>query len=162
MPAGWKTVARKGGSEEGYQGNGTWVHARDPRYAAHDVITLGCADITRDDYPDPVSALEGTYQRSGQPGIGLVLQFADAAKAKTYATAYRRQVASCRGADPPVRAKILPSSYGLIDQRSSSDGDWTEAVRLQDSRLTLVILSDPGHRVSRAQVESLLQSVPQS
>jgi len=57
VPAGWRTVARKGGVEEGFQGNGTWVHARDPRYAALEVVSLGCADISRAGFPDPVSAL---------------------------------------------------------------------------------------------------------
>ena len=64
-----------GSDEEGFEGNGTWVHARDPRYAAQDVITLGCATVTRDDYTDPDAALEGNYHnRSGDRGIGLVLE----------------------------------------------------------------------------------------
>ena len=49
-----------GGDEEGFLGNGTWVHARDPRYAAQDVIAVGCAAVTRDDYADP-TRLEGNY-----------------------------------------------------------------------------------------------------
>jgi hypothetical protein len=52
IPAGWETAVRAGSDEEGFEGNGTWVHARDPRYAAQDVITLGCATVTRDDYTD--------------------------------------------------------------------------------------------------------------
>ena len=60
IPRGWRTVVRAGGPEEGYEGNGTWVHGRDPRYAALDVISIGCAAVTRDDYRDPIHALEGT------------------------------------------------------------------------------------------------------
>ena len=30
VPAGWQTAVLDGGDEEGLQGNGTWVHARDP------------------------------------------------------------------------------------------------------------------------------------
>lgn len=62
VPAGWRTAALPGSDEEGFQGNGTWVHARDPRYAAQDVITLGCSLVTRDDYTDPSAALEGNYK----------------------------------------------------------------------------------------------------
>ena len=58
---GGETAVLEGSDEEGFEGNGTWVHARDPRYAAQDVITLGCATVTRDDYTDPVAALEGNY-----------------------------------------------------------------------------------------------------
>ena len=70
VPAGWQTVARPGGAEEGFRGNGTWVHARDPRYAALDAITVGCADITRDDYTDPTAALEGNYRKGANDGVG--------------------------------------------------------------------------------------------
>jgi hypothetical protein len=29
IPAGWQTAVLEGGDEEGFHGNGTWVHARD-------------------------------------------------------------------------------------------------------------------------------------
>ncbi len=91
VPDGWRTVARKGSEEEGYRGNGTWVHARDPRYAAQDVITIGCADVTRDDYADPVAALAGDYVDAAKnPGVGLALQFADETGAVKLLEALRR------------------------------------------------------------------------
>lgn len=160
VPAGWRSVVRAGGSEEDFQGNGTWVHARDPRYAAFGVITLGCAEVTRDDYPDPTAALEGTYQKKkDQPGIGLVLQFASERQAAAYYRVYLRQIRACRTPDGPVVVEVVPSALGLIDRRSSADGDWTEVGRLSGSRLTLVILSDPGHRRSRADSEALLRDI---
>ena len=73
-----------GGDEEGYLGNGGWVHARDPRYAAEAAVTIGCADVTRDDYPDPTAALEGNLRRGSATGVGLVLEFADEAAASRY------------------------------------------------------------------------------
>ena len=159
VPDGWRRVVRKGGQEEGYLGNGTWVHARDPRYAAYDVITIGCAQVTRDDYRDPSSALEGTYDRKGRPGIGLVLEFRTGSEASAYFALYRSQAAACHGSSAPVQIQILPSSGGLVDRRTYPDGDWTEVGKLVDRRVTLIILSDPGHEISTGQAASLLAAI---
>ena len=159
VPSGWRTIAREGGEEEGYLGNGTWIHGRDPRYAAFDVITMGCAAVTRDDYRDPTSALEGTYDRRGEPGIGLVLEFATAAEATAYFDLYIAQAQACRGDDAPVQINVLRRDGGLIDQRSYPDGDWTEVGKAAGRRVTLIILSDPGHEISSAQANSLLTAI---
>lgn len=159
VPAGWRTIARAGGEEDGYLGNGTWVHARDPRYAAFDVITIGCSAVTRDDYTDPTTALEGTYARHSEPGIGLVLEFATASDATTYFDLYRQQVDACRGDGGPVQIRVLDSDTGLIDQRTYPDGDWTEIGKLVDRRVTMIILSDPGHGITAGQAESVLAAV---
>ncbi|QGN34555.1 hypothetical protein [Microlunatus sp. Gsoil 973] len=164
VPKGWRTVAREGGAEEGYLGNGTWTHARDPRYAAQDVITIGCASITRDDYPDPVAALEGTYGRQGavnsQPGVGEVMQFKSAADATAYYREYRDQVRACSDPDGQVYAKIIGSDEGLIDRRVyDGSSDWTEVGKLTGNRLTLIILTDPGHRITKSQAEAILAKI---
>ena len=162
VPAGWRTVAREGGEEEAFQGNGTWVHARDPRYAAQDAITIGCADITRDDYPDPRAALEGNYEDPRQaPGVGLVLQFPDEAAATAYWQRYTDQVRACSTLDDPVRTELVPVAApagmeALVDRRSYPDGQWTEVAGRRGSRVTLVILSDQGHRLSTARAAALL------
>lgn len=156
VPKGWRPTVRKGGTEEGYLGNGTWVHARDARYAAHDVLVLGCAPVTRDDYTDPTAALEGTLRsRDDQPGIGLVLEFATIAAARGYFDLYRRQVSACTDPQGSVYAEILDSKAGLIDRRTYPDGEWTEVAHLVGRRLTLVILSDPGHQIPVSAAESL-------
>jgi len=159
VPSGWKTIAREGGEEEGYLGNGTWVHERDPRYAAFDVITIGCAAVTRDDYADPTAALEGTYERKGEPGIGLVLEFATPARASAYFALYRRQVAACQEDDAPVQITRVDSAAGLIDRRKYPDGDWTEVGNVSGRRVTLIILSDPGMRISASDARSLLMQI---
>lgn len=159
VPAGWKTIAREGGEEEGYLGNGTWVHERDPRYAAFDVITIGCAAVTRDDYTDPTAALEGTYQRKGEPGIGLVLEFATPAQAAAYFDLYQRQVTACQGDDAPVQITRVDNPTGLIDRRAYPDGDWTEVGNVSDRRVTLIILSDPGMRISARDARTLLTQI---
>ncbi|MCW2811419.1 MAG: hypothetical protein JWP61_1877, partial [Friedmanniella sp.] len=156
VPSGWRRVSLPGGDEQGYQGNGTWVHARDARYAAQDAITIGCAPVTRDDYPDPVAALEGNFRRGSAPGVGLVLQFARAADASAYFERYRAQVQACQGLTDPVRTTILPSATGLIDRRVYPDGRWTEVAGLDGARLTLVILSEDPAPVSAADARRLL------
>jgi hypothetical protein len=160
VPRGWRTVVRAGGPEEGYEGNGTWVHGRDPRYAALDVISIGCATVTRDDYRDPVYALEGTYRNSvGAPGVGLVLQFSGPDAATGYFKLYRDQVAACEATDDPVRTTIVPSHAGLIDRRRYPDGDWTEVAKISGVRLTMIILSDPGHKITTDAAEKLLAQI---
>jgi hypothetical protein len=159
VPSGWKTIAREGGEEEGYLGNGTWVHERDPRYAAFDVITIGCAAVTRDDYTDPTAALEGTYERSGEPGIGLELEIATPAQAAAYFDLYQRQVTACQGDDGPVQITRVDNPTGLIDRRTSPDGDWTEVGNVTDRRVTLIILSDPGMRISADGARRLLARI---
>ncbi|MFL6028309.1 MAG: hypothetical protein ACJ72G_13205 [Friedmanniella sp.] len=157
VPAGWRTAALKGGSEEGFRGNGTWVHARDPRYAAQDVITIGCADVTRDDYPDPVAALEGNYtDRRGAPGVGLALDFADAGAATRYWTRYAEQVRACETLDDPVHTEVVLAGDALVDRRTYPDGEWTEIGRRVGRRVTLLILSDDGHRITVAQARRVL------
>ena len=152
-------MARKGGEEEGYLGNGTWVHERDPRYAAFDVITIGCSAVTRDDYTDPTAALEGTYERKGEAGIGLALQFATPAQASAYFDLYRRQVAACQANDAPVTISRVASPTGLIDRRTYADGDWTEVGNVNGRLVTLIILSDPGLRISAADASLLLNQI---
>jgi hypothetical protein len=160
VPAGWRTVALEGGTEEGFRGNGTWVHARDPRYAAQDAITIGCADVTRDDYPDPVAALEGNYTgRNGAPGVALALEFADAAAATRYWTRYTDQVRACQTLDDPVRTELVVDGDGLVDRRTYPDGAWTEVARQVGTRVTLVILNDEGQAITAGQARRLLAQI---
>ena len=160
VPAGWRKATLKGSDEEGFEGNGTWVHARDPRYAAQDVITIGCAAVTRDDYTDPEAALEGNYVKgTSTPGVGLVLDFGEPAAARGFFDLYRQQVRACRNADGPLRTKVLTEDGGLIDQRTYSDSTWTEVAKQTGNTVTLIILSDPGHRITRAAAERILGQI---
>jgi len=165
VPKGWKTVARPGGDEEGYRGNGTWVHARDPRYAARDTITIGCREITRDDYTDPTAALEGSYENAdGAPGVGLLLGFADTAAATRWFDLYRAQVEACTTVDDPVRTTIVrtdavPAETGLADRRRYPDGRWLEVAGRSGTAVTLVILSDPDGRMTDQAAQELLTQI---
>jgi hypothetical protein len=160
IPSGWQTAALEGGDEEGFLGNGTWVHARDPHYAAQDVIALGCAAVTRDDYTDPTAALEGNYRnRSGDPGIGLVLEFDDDQAATDYFELYRSQVQSCTKSDEPVHTRILSGVTGLVDRRIYPDSKWTEIAERNDRRITLIILSDPSQAISKVSAQRILDQI---
>ena len=160
VPQGWRTVALDGGEEEGFVGNGTWVHERDPRYAAADVIGVGCTPVTRDDYPDPVAALEGNYEGRGRlPGVGLAMQFSDAGAAEHYFRLYRLQVQACTTAGGPVRTTLVPGVDGLVDHRRYDDGDWTEIGRQVGNRVVLVILADPGHKTTKAAAQAVLDQI---
>jgi hypothetical protein len=160
VPAGWRTVALDGGEEDGFEGNGTWVHARDPRYAAHDVIGVGCATVTRDDYTDPIAALEGNYRStSGAPGIGLAMQFANPGAARGYFELYRKQVKACTTKSGPVRTTMIRGVDGLADHRRFDDGQWTEIGRQIGDRVILVILSDPGGTIDRAALSSIANQI---
>jgi hypothetical protein len=160
IPSGWQTAVLDGGDEEGFRGNGTWVHARDPRYAAQDVIALGCAAVTRDDYTDPAAALEGNYQnRSGGGGIGLVLEFDDEQAATHYFELYRRQIQSCTTRDEPVHTTIVSGVSGLVDRRTYPDSKWTEIAEQNGRRITLIILSDPSHAIGKASAQRILDQI---
>jgi hypothetical protein len=166
VPAGWRTVALEGGTEEGFRGNGTWVHARDPRYAAQDAITIGCADVTRDDYPDPVAALEGNYVGPDEaPGVALLLQFADPDAAARYWARYTDQVRACQTVDDPVRTEVVvdgaaaPDQGDLVDRRRYADSAWTEVARRSGARVTLVILGDEDHAITTTEARRLLDQL---
>lgn len=159
VPAGWRQAVLKGSDEEGFEGNGTWVHERDPRYAAQDVITIGCAPVTRDDYTDPRAALEGNYAKGANPGVGLILDFGDPAPAQHFFDLYRQQVRACRTTVDPLRTKILSEDGGLVDQRTYLDSEWTEVARQTGGTVTLIILSDPGHRITRAAGGRILEQI---
>lgn len=160
VPEGWRAVALDGGEEEGFEGNGTWVHQRDPRYAALDVIGIGCAPVTRDDYADPVAALEGNYEGRGRrPGVGLALQFTDADAAERYFGLYRQQVQACTKPGGPVRTTLVPGVDGLADHRRYDDGEWTEVGRRVGNRVVLVILSDPGFTIKRAAAQAIADQI---
>jgi hypothetical protein len=160
IPSGWQTAVLEGGDEEGFRGNGTWVHARDPRYAAQDVITLGCVAVTRDDYTDPTAALEGNYHnRSGDPAVGLVLEFGDEQAASRYFELYRDQVHACTTRDQPVHTTIVSGVSGLVDHRTYPAGKWTEIGERNGRRITLIILSDPGHAIGKASAQQILDQI---
>lgn len=169
VPSGWRTVEPPGNGEIGQPGNGTWVQSVDPRYAAQGAVGVGCAQVTRDDYRDPTAALEGGYEsRAGVPGVGLALEFASAGDASAFWALYVRGVRACTGrsdgiSTSRVRELVLPSGSGLVDRRTDETQDpqdWTEVGALHGTRVVLVSLGDPGHRISDPAADALLAAIP--
>lgn len=165
VPSGWRTVEPPGNDEIGQPGNGTWVQSLDPRYAAQGAVSVGCASVTRDDYPDPVAALEGGYRsRSGDPGVGLALEFATVDDAAAFWAVYVRGVRACEGGSDgirtfQVREPPVPGGRGLVDRRTDETQDptgWTEVGALGGKRVVLITLGDPRHRISETAADALL------
>lgn len=169
VPDGWRTVEPPGNDEVGQQGNGSWVQALDPRYAAQGAVSVGCADVTRDDYADPTAALEGGFEsRAGDPGVGLALEFGSEADASTFWRTYVAGVRACEGgtdgiSTTGVREPATGSGSGLVDRRTDETQDptdWTEVGALRGRRVVLLNLGDPGHRTSEAAADALLGRIP--
>jgi hypothetical protein len=53
----------------------------------------------------------------------------------------------------------VPSANGLVDRRTYPDSKWTEIVERNARRITLIILSDPGHAISKADAERILDQI---
>jgi hypothetical protein len=88
-----------------------------------------------------------------------VLQFSGSDAAVGFFDLYRGQVAACGNTNDPVRTTIVPSQAGLIDRRRYPDGDWTEVAKISGERLTMIILSDPGHKISSGAAEQLMAQI---
>jgi hypothetical protein len=58
-----------------------------------------------------------------------------------------------------VRTTLIDGVDGLADHRRYDDGDWTEVGRQVGRRVVLVILSDPGHKIARAEAQAILDQV---
>ena len=169
VPDGWRAVEPPGNDEVGQEGNGSWVQALDPRYAAQGAVSIGCAEVTRDDYPDPTAALEGGFEsRAGDPGVGLALEFASEGDAATFWRVYVTGVRACAGGTDGVsttgiREPGVSGGAGLVDRRTDEQQDptdWTEVGALQGRRVVLLNLGDPGHRTSEAAADALLARIP--
>lgn len=137
-PNGWSPTARPGSPEEGYLGNGTWVHAVSAEHSAFAAISLGCTELRA--YPTPTAALEGTLAGpTGQAGIGVTLEFADASQAAAYFSEWTRQAEACLG----TGTERVSQEPTLWLGRRHLGTVWSEAVGLRDNRVVLLIVDDP-------------------
>lgn len=97
---GWRARVDGGSTEDGYTGNGTPSVARDPQDVLAAVRPLGCAEeeVYAEALPMPRFALEVDYRHrpTGSNGVGLALEFADAATAARFLEAYSRSLDLCR------------------------------------------------------------------
>lgn len=135
---GWQPTAKPGSPEEGYLGNGTWVHATSAAHSGRAAIALGCAELGP--YPDPVAALEGTLSdEAGRAGIGLTLEFASPTDAGAYFGEWRRQAEACAG----TMTEPLQATATTWLGRRHLETTWSEAVSVHGRTVRLLIVDDP-------------------
>jgi len=48
---------------------------------------------------------------------------------------------------------------GLVDRRTYPDSEWTEIAERNGSRITLIILADPGHSITKASAQRILDQI---
>ncbi len=137
VPEGWERVAKEGSADEGFFGNGTWVHAVDPVLRGAGTLAVGCDDAS----PDlagmvPTAVLEGTLEREGAPGIVLAMEFADEDAAARYFEEYKRQVGLCEGTVVEQVGETPQTWFGRRDLGQT----WSEAAALNGDRATFIIL----------------------
>lgn len=134
----WQPTAKPGSAEEGFMGNGTWVHATSAEHSAYAAIALGCAEVGS--YPQPTAALEGSLtDEAGRPGIGLALEFANATEAEAYFAEWLRQAEACVGT---ATQKISATGDTWLGRRNL-ETVWTEAAGVRGSTVRLLIVDSP-------------------
>lgn len=137
IPEGWEPIANPGSVEDGYVGNGTWVHEVDPVLRGAGTLAVGCIE----EPPDlsemlPVGALEGTLDRDGAPGITLAFEFADADAAQQFYRTWLTQAEACVGT---VADKIDASDTSWAGYRHL-DEVWSEASAVDGTVAKFVIV----------------------
>jgi D-alanyl-D-alanine carboxypeptidase len=144
LGSGWRRFADPGGPEDGWVGNGTFVHARNARGAAVGVLPLGCAARASAALPAPRFALQGSYvSRDSRSAQAVVMQFVTRADAVTYFAGLEQRLLRCTTADGPSGVSVR----ALHVTRRSFDGvrtyaghqTWREADRRSGARVTVLL-----------------------
>ncbi|GAA1396209.1 hypothetical protein GCM10009599_23460 [Luteococcus peritonei] len=153
-------MVQKGSIEEGFLGNGTPAHARDPRYAAYEIMSVGCAEVKRDSWTDPTHALEVSLAKGPAKGMAEAMVFADAQQARTWFTQWTAQLKACEGSSNPKTTASSTTADSWIGRRSygSADG-WAEVGAVMDNTVRLYLLADPDGAITTQQQQALLAQV---
>lgn len=155
VPEGWERVAKEGSADEGFFGNGTWVHAVDPVLRGAGTLAVGC-DVAPPDLAGmvPTAVLEGTIEQDGAPGIVLAMEFSDEAAAERYFAEYKRQVGLCEGTVVEQVGETERTWFGRRDLGQT----WSEAAALNGDRATFIIMqSDIDDRLLEGISNALLE-----
>ncbi|NHB85174.1 M15 family metallopeptidase [Tessaracoccus sp. HDW20] len=136
-PDGWSPTARPGSTEEGYLGNGTWVHAVSPAHAALGAIALGCAEPG----PTPARRSAGGHpeRRGGEAG-----RRPDArVRRRCCGAGVLRRMGHAGGGMPRgCHHPCQPGERTWLGRRNL-DTVWSEAVGLRGTRVVLLIVDSP-------------------
>ncbi|MGO1384276.1 MAG: M15 family metallopeptidase [Arachnia sp.] len=135
-PQGWDEAVLDGSVDDGFTGNGTWLHAVDAATKGTDVLAVGCAPTTTD-APVPVAALEGNLVADGRPGVSIAMQFASDGEAADYFAAWKSQKMACTGAS----VTELGGSEGTWLGQWDVDGSvWSEVAGQRGDTVKLTLL----------------------
>jgi hypothetical protein len=58
-----------------------------------------------------------------------------------------------------MHTTIVSGVTGLVDRRTYPDGKWTEVAERNGRRITLIILSDPGHAIGKESAQRILDQI---
>ncbi len=136
QPDGWDRVALDGSPDEGFTGNGTWLHAVDPARKGSDVLAIGCAATTTD-APAPIAALEGNLSSEGRPGVSIAMQFASDGAAQEYFAVWQSQMRACIGTSVTELETSDDTWWGHWDVDGSL---WSEAAGQRGDTVKLTLL----------------------
>ena len=110
----WTSRVDPGSAEDGYTGNGTSVVARDPGDVTAALLPLGCASdsVYATPLPVPAHVLEAdyAYRPTGAHASGLVLEFRDAATARSFVRVYTSALRACRSGSSVVTVEPSPGA----------------------------------------------------
>lgn len=137
VPATWERAVYEGSADEGFYGNGTWVHAVDPVLRGAGTLAVGCDNAPPDlEGMVPTAVLEGTLERDGAPGIALAMRFADDVTAAEFFAEYQRQLSLCEGKTVQKLGETTDTWFG----RRQLDTTWSEVAALNGDVATFLIL----------------------
>jgi hypothetical protein len=146
--SGWTERADPGSDDEGeVDPAAPSTQQRDVDELMDGLVPIGCPDAAVSiELPRPQYALERTYAGpDGEPGVALVLQFADGKGSGGFLDALEQQVRGCppakRGADDPVSLQFTSvarsaAQLSAVRQEQGEDAD--------PNRYLLVAVSDGG------------------
>ena len=143
---GWEYRVDKGNPEDGYVGSGEPAIARDPASVMAAITPLGCPP---QQMPMPARALEVTYERKSVPGVGLILQFAEAEAAQQFFATHTDVLRDCVDAKRVDVDVLHDSSSGFVSSRTEQLGrtpTWVEGLTVDGEEVRLIAIADPTRR----------------
>lgn len=157
VPAGWKAVAGEGGREDGYLGNGTPARARSAPHAAYEIMSVGCAEVDRSTWTDPIEALEVSLARGSSTGVAEVMTFKAPEQAGTWFAAFQEQLRACTTATSPKVTPGTTTATTWAGRRSYGAGDdWAEVGAVTGTVVRLYLLQAPGQQFGQPAQQKLL------
>ena len=144
-PSGWATVKPQ---ESPHQDG--WLSDVDATDRASATLAVGCKAAPSLDGMTPVNAREGILDRSGEPGVALVLGFADESSAARFQKAWIDQMHACSS---DVVTQVA-SEQGYWAGHHVIDGaTWTESSKMTGQQVSFIAVQG---KLSAEQTRTLM------